>query len=262
MSARKIYCPEINTEEFNREYSNPPCVFALRDGRVVIFLGWNNDGWYCFLHVDNMLIKQENTLVDGKETIVTKFLNSDIVIERLDDSILYLKHHCDVSDILTISLKLPKLSLYLGTIQSQEVLQVLSNMCMSQGIRVNKNHLSKPTKRIVVLKRCVVYEYEEYYYLYIGKYNLVFSDSLVKPNKKINQKVFLRLCKKGSSSLIIHQTVTNWALVLRQTNIIHTSAIYYSSNMRLTKLKYACNSDITTDILPREHTDIIVKVGD
>lgn len=112
-------------------------VFIMKDGRVVIFIGYNSLKQFNFLWVDNVIgnnpvWKNSNTVID------VKWYNTPLVWKRLDESINYLVANVPIKYVVLSYKNLPALIGGIGHSNNKSIFAVANNLGLSDGQFVAK----------------------------------------------------------------------------------------------------------------------------
>lgn len=112
-------------------------VFIMKDGRVVIFIGYNSLKQFHFLWVDNVIgnnpvWKNSNTVID------VKWYNTPLVWKRLDESINYLVANVPILYVVLSYKNLPALIGGIGHSNNKSIFAVANNLGLSDGQFVAK----------------------------------------------------------------------------------------------------------------------------
>lgn len=112
-------------------------VFIMKDGRVVIFIGYNSLKQFHFLWVDNVIgnnpvWKNSNTVID------VEWYNTPLVWKRLDESIDYLVANVPIKYVVLSYENLPALIGGIGHSDNKSILVIANNLGLSSGQFVAK----------------------------------------------------------------------------------------------------------------------------
>lgn len=112
-------------------------VFIMKDGRVVIFIGYNSLKQFNFLWVNNVIgnnpvWKNSNTVID------VKWYNTPLVWKRLDESINYLVANVPIKYVVLSYKNLPALIGGIGHSDNKSILVIANNLGLSSGQFVAK----------------------------------------------------------------------------------------------------------------------------
>lgn len=112
-------------------------VFIMKDGRVVIFIGYNSLKQFHFLWVDNVIgnnpvWKNSNTVID------VKWYNTPLVWKRLDESINYLVANVPIKYVVLSYKNLPALIGGIGHSDNNLIFAITHNLGLSSGQFVAK----------------------------------------------------------------------------------------------------------------------------
>lgn len=219
-------------------------VFIMKDGRVVIFIGYNSIKQFHFLWVDNVIgnnpvWKNSNTVID------VKWYNTPLVWKRLDESIDYLVANVPIKYVVLSYENLPALIGGIGHSDNKSILVIANNLGLSSGQFVTK---SNPLE----LQRGYVYKVQNknYYelYLYLGYYkNLRVKSMYTAKGGKRKAHLWLYCGNEEDTSL---------------NGVMSRLRMGYDGNFRLNipknKLSLVGQGKVVVDCLPKEEEPLYI----
>lgn len=179
----------LSTSEF-KSNATLGDIFIMKDGRVVVFIGYNDTGYFHFLLVDSAIGK-ENSWVNSNTLVDVEWYNLPVVLRRFEESLNHIACNVPVKDILLSYNKLPALINRIGH----------SNNSLIAGVSHQLGlHLDRVIKKSnsVELKRGYVYKvqnksYSELY-LYLGYYTNLTVKSMYSASSNIRKAHLWMFC--------------------------------------------------------------------
>lgn len=108
-------------------------VFIMKDGRVVVFIGYNSLKQIHFLWVDNVISSKPNW-VNSNTAVDVDWYNTPLVWKRLDESINYLVANVPIKYIVLSYEKLPTLiGGGIGHSNNKLIFAIANNLGLSDG---------------------------------------------------------------------------------------------------------------------------------
>lgn len=249
------YEHELSLGEFKKKYGRGD-MFCVKDGRILVYLGVNAEGYYMFLYIDNIMC------VDGYNDeyteYVREYLNKEVVLSRVPDSIAYLRNHCKVKHILLDYKTIPCIVDFMGKVDESIIEGVLNPMCKAQGITEVKKKEGRSTLQ---LKRGYLYEkinktYSEVY-MYIGRYNMHINSYYMADGDKKNARLFMFVCSnfyKNDSEELKNQSDYNSFSSRKRSGYDGN----FSINFPLKSLKELGKGNCPVEYLPSEDEYLVI----
>lgn len=157
-------CVKVLTASQFKSNANIGDIFIAKDGRVLVFIGYNDVGWFHFLLVDNAIGK-ENYWITNNTLKDVVWYNIPVILRRFEESLNNIVCNVPYKELIFSYNKLPALVNCIGHSDNSLIAGITNQMGLHQG------KTTKKTKSID-LKRGYVYKvqnksYSELY-LYLG----------------------------------------------------------------------------------------------
>ena len=185
----------LSTSEF-KSNATLGDIFIMKDGRVVVFLGYNDSGWFHFLLVDSVIGK-ENSWVNSNTLVNVEWYNTPVVLRRFEESLNHIACNVPVKELILSYNKLPALINRIGHSNNSLIAGISNQLGLHQDKVVKKS-------KAVELKRGYVYKvqnksYSELY-LYLGYYTNLKVNSMYNISKDMRKAHLWMFCGDAEST--------------------------------------------------------------